>query len=159
MAVRILDESEWDKNEKTGVTRKTGEVVAILKKSIINSCAGHFVPSTSLQGETVLQFKPMDTRLPRILINKSDLTDAQVTNIETNMQHNTIYQGWLLVRLECPCSTERSQSGEINFVTKISRNNRLARRKFHSKWNIIENSWKWIRTKYPDGSRFSQLWY
>jgi len=97
VAVRILDESEWDKNEKTGVTRKTGEVVAILKKSIINSCAGHFVPSTSLQGETVLQFKPMDTRLPRILINKSDLSDAQVTNIETNMQHNTIYQGWLPV--------------------------------------------------------------
>ena len=94
--------------------------MAILKKSIINSCAGHFVPSTSLQGETVLQFKPMDTRLPRILINKSDLTDAQITNIETNMQHNTIYQGWLPVHFEYPrttvdgtsrgllCSTERS---------------------------------------------------
>ena len=95
VAVRILDESEWDKNEKTGITRKTGEVVAILKKSIINSCAGHFIPSTSIQGETVLQFKPMDTRLPRILINKSDLTDTQIANIETNMQHNTIYQGWL----------------------------------------------------------------
>ena len=95
VAVRILDESEWDKNEKTGITRRTGEVVEILKKSIINSCAGHFIPSTSLQGETVLQFKPMDTRLPRILINKSDLTDTQIANIETNMQHNTIYQGWL----------------------------------------------------------------
>ena len=89
--------------------------MAILKKSIINSCAGHFVPSTSLQGETVLQFKPMDTRLPRILINKSDLTDAQITNIETNMQHNTIYQGWLPVAnvvRRGPRSNDRPQSGK-----------------------------------------------
>lgn len=92
VAIRVLPETEWTEN-KNGLKQKCAEVVSIIKTRSVKRCAGCF-STTELGGiqSTNLLFLPMDTRLPRLLIPKEELSEDILKNIGESATKRIIYQ-------------------------------------------------------------------
>lgn len=92
VAIRVLPESDWIDN-KNGIKQKCAEVVSIIQSRSIKRCAGCF-STTELGGmqSTNLLFLPMDTRLPRLLIPKQELSEDVLKQVGESATKRIIYQ-------------------------------------------------------------------
>ena len=92
VAIRVLDEAEWVEN-RHGARQRCAEVVAILSSKSIKRCAGCF-STTELGGLQAcnLLFLPMDSRLPRLLIAKKDLSAEMLKQVSESATKKIIYQ-------------------------------------------------------------------